>query len=115
MQDLDRTAAFYDQVLGLKTAREEGHDGDYLMAQNGDLFLVFIQGEEAPGRSPVVVFGLEGGIDDIVESLTSQNVEIVVPVSEAPDGGLTSDFLDPDGHVLSLYQSAGMPRTMKVG
>ena len=33
-----------------------------------------------------------------------------VPVSEAPDGGLTMDFVDPDGNGLSLYQPAGAPR-----
>lgn len=112
IKDLDRTSAFYQDVLGLEITKQEGHDGAFLMAQIGDMSLVFIPGEEAPGRSPVVVFELEGGIDDVVNALTSQNVEIVVPVSEAPDGGLTSDFLDPDGHTLSLYQSADMPRTV---
>ena len=62
------------------------------------------------GESPVVVFSLEGGIDDCAEALAAKGVEIVVPVSEAPDGGLTLDFLDPDGCVLSLYQRPQAPR-----
>jgi len=58
------------------------------------------------------VFTLEkGGIDNLVEQLARKGVEIVVPVSEAP-GGWTSDFLDPDGHVFSFYQSEKAPRRL---
>lgn len=112
VRDLGRTEAFYRDTLGLATERTTGHDGDYLTARFADsaLTLVFLPHDEPPGRSPVVVFGLGGGIEDAVEALARQNVEIVVPVSEAPDGGLTADFLDPDGHVLSLYQPADAPR-----
>ena len=109
--DLERTEAFYSTVLGLETTVMNGHDGAFMTASTGALTLVFLPSNDAtPGRSPVVVFGLDGGIEDMVESLANQKVEIVVPVSEAPDGGLTADFLDPDGHTLSLYQSAEAPR-----
>ena len=110
VQDLDRTDRFYGSVLGLSMQQTEGHEGAFLTAQSGDVTLVFIEAEENPGRSPVTVFGLDGGIDDVVENLVQQKVEIVVPVSEAPDGGWTADFLDPDGHTLSLYQPADAPR-----
>lgn len=110
VKDLDRTSTFYQNVLGISTDRLEGHEGAFLTAQSGPVTLVFIQADEEPGRSPVAVFGLDGGIEDLVEALVKQNVEIVVPISEAPDGGLTADFLDPDGHVLSLYQPANAPR-----
>ncbi len=104
IKDLERTRAFYSGVLGMEIEEITGHDGALLMAQSGDVSLVFIPMDEPPGRSPVVVFGVDGGIEDVVAQLAEQNVEIVTPVSEAPDGGLTADFLDPDGHVLSLYQ-----------
>ena len=113
VKDLKRTNQFYSEVLGLTTNTSEGHEGSYITAQSGTLTLVFIPGEESPGQSPVIVFALDGGIDDLVESLVKQKVEIVVPVSEAPDGGLSADFLDPDGHILSLYQPADMPRRME--
>lgn len=112
VKDLDRTSSFYQDVLGISMERTEGHEGAFLVGQSGPVTLVFIPADEEPGRSPVAVFGLEGGIDDLVEALVKQNVEIVVPVSEAPDGGLTADFLDPDGHVLSLYQPADAPRSV---
>ena len=104
VKDIARTQSFYEGVLGIKTQKIEGHDGAFLMAESGALFLVFLPGDVSPGQSPVVVFGVDSGIENLVDSLMKQDVEIVVPVSEAPDGGLTADFLDPDGHVLSLYQ-----------
>ena len=79
-------------------------------AQAGPVTLVFIERPARAGESPVVVFAIDGGIDDCAQTLAAAGVEIVVPVSHAPDGGLTLDFLDPDGTVLSLYQPPQAPR-----
>jgi predicted enzyme related to lactoylglutathione lyase len=110
VRELGRSIAFYRDTLGLAVEAIEGHDGPFAMAQVGDLSFVFIAREVRIGESPVVVFALDGGIDDYAESLARQGVEIVVPVSETPDGGLSVDFVDPDRNVLSLYQPAGAPR-----
>ncbi|MEM1116342.1 MAG: VOC family protein [Bacteroidota bacterium] len=110
--DLDRTERFYGDVLHLDLDRVDSDDDHppLLTGAVGALSLVFIHNpDDAPGRSPVVVFGLDGGIEDAVDALVQQNVEIIAPVSEAPDGGLTADFLDPDGHTLSYHQPAGLP------
>lgn len=107
---LERAVDFYRDTLGLPLQAIEGHDGPFAVAELEGLSLVFIPRPARPGESPVVVFGLERGIDDIAEGLAAAGVEIVVPVSEAPDGGLTLDFLDPDGNVLSLHQPPGAPR-----
>jgi predicted enzyme related to lactoylglutathione lyase len=74
------------------------------MATAGAIELVFIPRDEPAGRTPIVVFGLQSGIYEVVESLAARGVEIVMPVSETPDGGLSADFRDPDGHILSVYQ-----------
>lgn len=108
---LERAIRFYRDTLGLPLQAVEGHDGPFAVAElEGGPSLVFIPRPARPGESPVVVFGLERGIDEVAEGLAAAGVEIVVPVSEAPDGGLTLDFLDPDGNVLSLHQPAGAPR-----
>lgn len=107
---LDRALAFYRDTLGLPVQDVESHDGPFAFAEVGGLSLVFIVREVRAGESPVVVFGLEGGIDDYAEALAARGVEIVVPVSESPDGGLSLDFVDPDGNVLSLHQPQGAPR-----
>ena len=107
---LERSLGFYRDTLGLPVEAVEGHDGQFAVAQLGELSLVFIARPAKAGDSTLVVFNLDGGIDDCAEALAGKGVEIVVPVSEAPDGGLTLDFIDPDGNGLSLYQPAGAPR-----
>jgi predicted enzyme related to lactoylglutathione lyase len=107
---LDRSVAFYRDTLGLPVNEIDGHDGPFALAELGDVTLVFIQRPAKAGDSPVVVFALDGGIDDYAEALAAKGVEIVVPVSEAPDGGLSLDFVDPDRNMLSLYQPPGAAR-----
>ena len=107
---LDRSIGFYRDTLGLPVNEIDGHDGPFALAELGDLSLVFIQRPATTGDSPVIVFNLDGGIDDYAEALAAKGVEIVVPVSEAPDGGLTLDFVDPDRNALSLYQPQGAAR-----
>ena len=115
VKDVKRTEVFYRDVLGLKTklmppADDPDHNTPWMMTDVGDTSLIFFERAERPGKTPIVVFTLEkGGIENLVEQLTRKGVEIVVPVSEAP-GGWTSDFLDPDRHVLSFYQSNKAPR-----
>ncbi len=107
---LARSVPFYRDTLGLEVASMDGHDGPFAVAQAGPVSMVFIERPARVGETPVVVFSMDGGIDDCADALAARGVEIVVPVSEAPDGGLTLDFLDPDGAVLSLYQPAQAPR-----
>jgi predicted enzyme related to lactoylglutathione lyase len=108
--DLSRSVTFYRDTLGLPVNLVDGHDGAFAMAQVGELVLVFIVHAARAGESPVVVFSLDGGIDDYAEALAGRGVEIVVPVGESPDGGLSLDFVDPDRNLLSLHQGPDLPR-----
>ncbi len=108
--DLARSMTFYRETLGLPIKTLDSHDGPWGMGDVGDLTLVFIPRPAKAGDTPVVVFALDGGIDDYADALAARGVEIVVPVSEAPDGGLSLDFADPDRNMLSLYQPADAPR-----
>ncbi|KRG71449.1 VOC family protein [Pseudoxanthomonas dokdonensis] len=110
VSDLNRSVEFYRGALGLPVNIVDGHDGSFAHADIGELTLVFIVQDVRPGESPVVVFSVDGGIDDYAEALARRGVEIVVPVSEAPDGGWSLDFVDPDRNVLSLHQPADRPR-----
>ncbi|HVK51177.1 MAG TPA: VOC family protein [Pseudoxanthomonas sp.] len=112
VRELARSVAFYRDTLGLPITAIDGHDGPFAMADIGDLTLVFLVQEARPGDSPVVVFRLDGGIDDYAEKLAARGVEIVVPVSESPDGGLSLDFVDPDRNMLSLHQGPDLPRRL---
>ncbi len=108
--DLSRAIVFYRDTLGLPIQSLDGHDGPFATADVGELTLVFIPRPARAGDTPVVVFNLDGGIDDYADALAARGVEIVVPVSEAPDGGLSVDFVDPDRNALSLYQPPGAAR-----
>ncbi|WP_299946461.1 VOC family protein [uncultured Microbulbifer sp.] len=113
VKNLHNTQQFYESTLGLKTSwaagaeeGERGEDGGHLMAHIGDSVLIFFEGDEKPARTPILVFSVDDSeIHRMVEHLTTHHVEILAPVQHAPDGGLTADFADPDGHVLSIYQS----------
>lgn len=110
VSDLARSHAFYAKTLGL-TFEVTDFEGGYLQARLlGDVELVFLSGKATPGTTPQVVFGLaKGGIDSMVASLATAGVELVTPVSEAP-GGWSSEFKDPDGHILAFYQDGALPR-----
>jgi len=113
VSDIDRTERFYREVIGLEVQRipEEDDGFTWLNASiPGNVDLLFFPGEVRPGNSPMVVFELpDGGIDKVVGELAEAGTTIVTPVSHAP-GGWSADFSDPDGYLLSLYQSAKQPR-----
>jgi glyoxylase I family protein len=115
VSDLDRTIQFYSTHFGLSMTRRSGKEGEkeehFAFADLGDVSLVFFERSEKSGRSPVIVLELDGGIDTLTQKLAAAGVTIVTPVSHAP-GGWSSDFLDPDGHMLSYYQTAEKPREL---
>ena len=112
--DIERTRAFYREHLGIQFERYDEEDGSaYLMTKIGqEVDLMVFKGDPKPGNTPNVVFGLaDGGIDTVIERLAAAGVEIVTPVSHAPDGWF-ADFRDPDGHIVSFYQTAEAPRKL---
>lgn len=115
VSDIDRTEAFYRDVLGLEVQRmEDDEAGSWLTAKTvNEVDLIFFKMESRPGNSPIIVFDLpDGGIDDVVAGLSAKGATIVTPVSHAP-GGWSSEFADPDGHTISMYQAAEAPRSLK--
>ena len=114
VSDIAVTEAFYRDVLGLDIERQEGFEPFWLTATlDQGLEISFFQMDAKRGTTPALVFSLaDGGIDDMVAALAEQGVTIVTPVSEAP-GGWTADFNDPDGFLLSFWQSGEQPRSRK--
>ena len=114
VNDINKTEAFYRDALGMDIQRMEDEAGDWLLATTAnELELLFFEQESRPGNSPIVVFDLpDGGIDDVVTTLSEKGVTIVTPVSHAP-GGWSAEIADPDNHQLSMYQSDQVPRKIK--
>lgn len=114
VRDVRVTERFYAEHLGIPFTTNTEEDGSsWLLAKIGnEVEMLVFPGDPQPGNTPGIVFGLaEGGIDTIVASLAAAGVEIVTPVSEAP-GGWSADFKDPDGHVISFFQSEVLPRAL---
>lgn len=112
--NIEKTEQFYRDTLGLDVQRmgDDGSGNDWLMATTAnEVELIFFKMNSTPADSPIIVFELaQGGIDDIIAALEQKGVTIVTAVSEAP-GGWSAEFADPDGHVISMYQSEDMSRT----
>lgn len=111
VKDINRSESFYRDILGIHVERQPGGDEpDWLLATLGNgVEMMFFEGEERIGRSPIIVFELEDGyMETVLENLAKKGVEIVNPVSEAP-GGWSADFKDPDGHPLAFYQTGSLP------
>jgi glyoxylase I family protein len=114
VRDVSATEQFYAEHLGIQFTRNTEEDGStWLLAKIGnEVEMLAFPGDPQPGNTPGIVFGLaEGGIDTLVAGLAAAGVEIVTPVSEAP-GGWSADFKDPDGHVISFYQAASLPKSL---
>ena len=113
VKDTGRSEVFYRDVLGLEVANmgDDGSGNDWLLANTaGGVELVFFQQDSRPGNTPIIVFDIaDGGIDDVVTALAEKGATIVTPVSESP-GGWSAEFVDPDGHILSMYQADHLPR-----
>lgn len=111
--NVDRTEAFYRDVVGLPVQRMKGDHGepDMLTASTaGGVDLLFFQGEPRPGNSPIPVFELsDGGIDAVVDGLVRAGATLVTPVSEAP-GGWSAEVGDPDGYQVSMFQPGDKQR-----
>jgi len=107
VKNLDRTHTFYREVIGLELEKHE----DHLLGKLPGCEFVFFEGEAKPGGSPQVVFGIaEGGIDTLAERLVKQGVQVLTPVTEAPEGWVF-ELADPDEHRLAFFQYATLPRT----
>jgi glyoxylase I family protein len=113
VSDITRTKEFYSDVIGLEVKPQPPSDDGlpWMIAQtDGGVELVFFQMESTRGTSPIVVFDLpDGGIDAAVAELARRGATIVTPVSHSP-GGWSAEIADPDGHVLSMYQTDSVPR-----
>lgn len=108
VSDIERTEAFYRDTMGLEVQRMDADDkGEPWLHASipGNVDLVFFKGEVQVGSSPIIVFELAEDIELVVSNLAEAGVTIVTPVSYAP-GGLSVDFLDPDGYILSVYQES---------
>jgi catechol 2,3-dioxygenase-like lactoylglutathione lyase family enzyme len=104
VSDMDRSVAFYCDVLGLKLDQRYG---DHWAQIDAGGFMIGLhpasKGAAAPGTkgSIQVGLGVEGSIEDAVKDLVSRGVSFAGPVTQ--DGPIKLAFFgDPDGNELYL-------------
>jgi predicted enzyme related to lactoylglutathione lyase len=101
VSDMDRAVAFYRDRLGLEVLE---HDGDWSEVTAGDQRIGLNSSESPSGDGgAVIAFGVEGAIEDAVETLKGQGVEFSGELSEHPWGKI-APFKDSEGNDLQLYQ-----------
>jgi len=105
VSDLDRSREFYGQKLGLQVIEEdEGcvkfDVGQTILALNraSDYGIALPEGRDS---SADIVF-LVDGIDEVCDELKTRGV--VVGQTDRYQPGAITDFYDPDGHWLTLYE-----------
>lgn len=103
-RDLDRTARFYEEVMGLPLALDQGSCRIYHI--NGDAYLGFCQRESAPETPQGIIFTLvTQAVDEWYAHLQNQGVDFEKPPTRNPEYDIYHCFLrDPDGYLIEIQQ-----------
>ena len=107
-QDLDETARFYEELLGLQLKLDQGSCKIYTITQNS--FLGFCQranaGQEIPKHPDDVIFTLvTHEVDAWFTFLEKQEVNIEKPPAFNPKYNIYHCFLrDPNGHLIEIQE-----------
>lgn len=101
-RDLEATARFYEEVLGLSLALDQGTCRIYRVA--GGAFLGFCQREDAPERPQGVILTLvTGEVDLWYKALRQKGVTFEKPPARNPRYNIYHCFLrDPNGYLIEI-------------
>lgn len=112
VQDMEKSKAFYREVLGLRTVTDLGANAVLtggLSLQTEESWLEFIgceKGDITYGGKNSEVYFEEEDFDRFVFKLEKRtDVKLVHPVYEHSWGQRVVRFYDPDGHVLEVGES----------
>jgi catechol 2,3-dioxygenase-like lactoylglutathione lyase family enzyme len=101
--DLDRTAEFYEQVLGLPLALDQGRCRIYRTGATG--YLGFCLRDEAPRPEGVILTLVTNDVDGWHERLAARGVAIDKPPAANPEFEIYHFFFrDPNGYLLEIQR-----------
>ena len=117
VRDLDKTTAWYVEVLGFEVTSEGGNEhrkGALLERQGTVLELAQFEGAVAredlrEGLESHQVFGLfklgftTANLDETFAYLEQKGAEVFFPIVEASDGKRTFGIKDPEGNILQFF------------
>jgi catechol 2,3-dioxygenase-like lactoylglutathione lyase family enzyme len=103
-RDLRRTADFYERILGLRLARDQGACRIYHVS--GNAYLGFCERATAAVEPQGVVFTLvTDQVDDWCAYLKSQGVELIKAPADNPPYRIYNAFArDPNGYVIEIQR-----------
>ena len=103
-RDLETTAKFYEEVMGLRLVLDQGSCRIYRVC--GDGFLGFCQREGAPQPPQGVIFTfVTTAVDEWYEFLLGHGIVFDKPPALNPDYNIYHCFLrDPNGYLLEIQQ-----------
>lgn len=101
--DLAATADFYERILSLPLARDQGTCRIYKISANG--YLGFCAHLEPVSPHGVIATLVTDDVDDWYERLKAQGMEIVKPPAHNPQYAIYHFFFkDPNGYLLEIQR-----------
>jgi catechol 2,3-dioxygenase-like lactoylglutathione lyase family enzyme len=103
-RDLGRTADFYEGVLGLRLARDQGTCRIYCVS--GNAYLGFCQRPDAPAPpSGLTITLVTDQVDEWCRRLKAHGVELVKEPADNPPYRIYNAFArDPNGYLLEIQR-----------
>jgi catechol 2,3-dioxygenase-like lactoylglutathione lyase family enzyme len=103
-RDLPRTADFYERILGLRLARDQGTCRIYHVS--GNAYLGFCQRADAPALPQSITLTLvTDRVDDWCAELERQGVELVRRPADNPPYRIYNAFVrDPNGYLIEIQR-----------
>jgi catechol 2,3-dioxygenase-like lactoylglutathione lyase family enzyme len=101
--DLDRTAEFYERILELPLALDQGRCRIYRTGTTG--YLGFCQRDDAPRPEGVILTLVTGDVDGWHKRLAGRGAPIVKPPTANPEFKIYHFFFrDPNGYLLEIQR-----------
>ncbi len=101
--DLDASAEFYEQTLGLPLVLDQGSCRIYRAATAA--YLAFCHRESAPKPEGIILTLVSQDVDGWYSKLSSRGVEFETPPKLNPDFNIYHCFLrDPNGYLIEIQR-----------
>jgi catechol 2,3-dioxygenase-like lactoylglutathione lyase family enzyme len=103
-RDLARTADFYERILGLRLARDQGTCRIYHVS--GNAYLGFCQRANAPTEPQSITLTLvTDRVDEMCAHLKREGVELVKEPADNPPYRIYNAFVrDPNGYLIEIQR-----------
>lgn len=101
--DLAGTARFYEEVMGLPLALDQGTCRIYRVSRDG--YLGFCQREVEAAQAPLIITIATRSVDDWYNYLSAQGVEFEKAPARNPTYNIYHCFVrDPNGYLLEIQE-----------